>query len=199
MNTKIDKITSIFQSKYLSTYKLDYTDKTGQKGKWYTASRRKEESYIKNLNSDKKMIDAVLMAAYHIELKKMIMIRQFRMPLNAYLYEIPAGLIDDGETPEITCKRELKEETGLDLLEITGKKERIFSSCGLTDECFNMYFVTCAGNITNKYLTPSEEIEIVPVNQKETDEILQSDEKLDMKALYALELYSLLGEKLFKN
>lgn len=199
MNTKIEKLTSVFKSKYLSTYKLDFMDKTGKAGEWYAVSRRNEKKYKENLNLDKKMLDAVLIVSYHVDLKKLIMIKQFRVPLNAYLYEIPAGLIDDCETPEESCKRELKEETGLDLIKIVDKKERIFSSCGLTDECFNMYFVTCNGEISDKFLTQAEEIEIIPVDQEDCKKIINSpDKKLDMKALYAMELFSILGEKLFE-
>lgn len=38
--------------------------------------------------------------------------KQFRPPVNAICIEVPAGLIDAGETPEVCAVRELKEETG---------------------------------------------------------------------------------------
>lgn len=41
-----------------------------------------------------------------------MLIRQFRPPINAICIEIPAGLVDEGETPEQAAIRELKEETG---------------------------------------------------------------------------------------
>ena len=44
---------------------------------------------------------------------KIVMIRQYRYPLDDYLYELPAGLIDEGETPEEAAIREMMEETGL--------------------------------------------------------------------------------------
>lgn len=43
---------------------------------------------------------------------KIILLRQFRAPLNDYIIEVPAGVVNSGETPENTAKRELVEETG---------------------------------------------------------------------------------------
>ncbi len=41
-----------------------------------------------------------------------VLIRNYRYPIDEYVLEIPAGLVDEGETPEETVRRELEEETG---------------------------------------------------------------------------------------
>lgn len=41
-----------------------------------------------------------------------LLIRQFRLPAGMFLWELPAGKVDAGETPLRGAKRELKEETG---------------------------------------------------------------------------------------
>lgn len=46
-------------------------------------------------------------------------VRQFRPAVERYTWELPAGLLDAGEQPVETCRRELKEETGLDMLSAT--------------------------------------------------------------------------------
>ncbi|WP_307721315.1 NUDIX domain-containing protein, partial [Clostridioides difficile] len=39
-----------------------------------------------------------------------MLIRQFRVPINGYIYELPAGLVDEGESIDISVERELREE-----------------------------------------------------------------------------------------
>jgi len=46
------------------------------------------------------------------ENKEVVLVEQFRIPVNKYVLECPAGLIDDGEEPLVAIKRELLEETG---------------------------------------------------------------------------------------
>ncbi|MGK7873263.1 MAG: NUDIX hydrolase [Xenococcaceae cyanobacterium] len=46
-------------------------------------------------------------------------VRQYRPAVQAYTWELPAGLLEEGEVPEQTCRRELKEETGLSAESIT--------------------------------------------------------------------------------
>lgn len=41
------------------------------------------------------------------------LVRQFRAAVEAETWELPAGMVDPGETPESCCRRELQEETGL--------------------------------------------------------------------------------------
>lgn len=40
-------------------------------------------------------------------------VRQYRPALERYTWELPAGMVDPGESPATTCRRELREETGL--------------------------------------------------------------------------------------
>jgi 8-oxo-dGTP pyrophosphatase MutT (NUDIX family) len=54
--------------------------------------------------------------------------------LGNWVYNFPAGLIDPGETPEESAERELKEETGLDLVEITETMPLSYSAVGFSNE-----------------------------------------------------------------
>jgi len=67
-----------------------------------------------------------------------LLIRQFRHAADGPIWEIPAGRIDPGETPEECARRELEEEAGL----IARRLERlttIFTTPGFTDERIHLY------------------------------------------------------------
>jgi ADP-ribose pyrophosphatase len=53
---------------------------------------------------------AVMMAVD--EKKRILLVRQYRLPAEKYLWELPAGRLDPGEKPLQAAKRELVEETG---------------------------------------------------------------------------------------
>lgn len=74
--------------------------------------------------------------------------REFRYAINDYCLEFPAGLIDAGETAEEAATRELKEETGLDVVEILGKLQAGYSSAGMTDEKVAVVYCVVDGQIT---------------------------------------------------
>lgn len=63
---------------------------------------------------------------------ELLCVRQFRRAVNTHTVEVPAGLIDEGESPEAAAHRELQEEAGLDadLTLLT----RFYSSPGFSDE-----------------------------------------------------------------
>src|SRR3984957_21356682 len=43
---------------------------------------------------------------------RILLVKQYRLPAQQYLWELPAGRLDAGETPLVAAKRELIEETG---------------------------------------------------------------------------------------
>lgn len=66
--------------------------------------------------------------------ERYLLIKVFRYPVKRYLWEFPAGLIEDGETPLETGRRELIEETGVtpETVELLGSQTPISGFVGDT-------------------------------------------------------------------
>lgn len=199
-DNRIKKLTTLSETKFLSLYDVEYENKKGNVKHWTVASRKDfntlEGQY---LSSKEEKIDAVVITALHIETKKLVCIRQFRIPLNDYVYELPAGLIDGNESIESSVKRELKEETGLEVVDINHGKTRagLYASAGMTDESVALTFCTCKGTISKDYLEEDEDIEAIMLSQEDARELLRQNVKIDVKAFLAIQAFSELGERFF--
>ncbi|MCC3668728.1 NUDIX hydrolase [Terrisporobacter mayombei] len=199
---RIKDITSLVETKFISLYNVKYLNKSNKEKSWTVASRKKKEVlegiYFYN---EKDKVDAVIICAYHKDSEKLVIIKEFRVPINKYIYELPAGLVDsDDENFESAVKRELKEETGLDVIEI--KKDlscnQVYLSPGMTDESAAFVYCICEGEISNKFLEDDEDIEAILISQEEAREIIKNNIiSLDIRAYLALQSFSVLGEKMF--
>ncbi|WP_163195685.1 NUDIX hydrolase [Clostridium thermarum] len=199
-NNRIKKLTALAETKFLSLYDAEYENKKGNTKHWIIATRKNYETLKgQYFEGKEEKMDAVIIAALHAESKKIICIRQFRVPLNDYVYELPAGLIDGNESMEVSVERELKEETGLKLVTINYEKTKkgVYATAGMSDESAAIVFCTCEGNISKEYLEEDEDIEALMLSQQEARELLKSDVKIDMRAFIMLHAYAELGEKLF--
>lgn len=200
-NTKIKEIKSLVETKFVGLYEVSYKNKLGDDRTWTVASRKnKEELSEIYLNEKEGEVDAVVIAAYHKEYKKLILIKQFRVPINNYIYELPAGLVDNKESIEIAVKRELKEETGLDIVSINKikSKNKIYLSPGMTDESVAFVYCTCSGNLSKDFLEEDEDIEPLLISQDDARRILSENEEIDIKAFLILQMFVEIGEKLFE-
>jgi len=197
---KVTKVKPLVESRYLSLYEAEYENKVGNIRTWTIASRKNNDTLQKQFFENKEDTnDGVIIAAYHKEKKKLVIIRQFRIPLNNYVYELPAGLIDLGETAKSTIGRELMEETGLEIIEVIENRgaEKVYVSAGMTDEALALVFCTCTGEISDENLEDDECIEPLLISQEEAKELIQKREKFDIKCFLVLQSFALLGEKLF--
>ncbi|MCJ1400180.1 hypothetical protein MMC11_003384 [Xylographa trunciseda] len=94
------------EAKWTQLNKIEWTDQTGRDRIWEAASRK---------TRGKTGIDAVAIAPilrHPSRPASTLLILQYRPPVQAMCVEFPAGLIDEGESPEEAAVRELKEETG---------------------------------------------------------------------------------------
>jgi ADP-ribose pyrophosphatase len=84
---------------------------------------------------------------------RVLLARQFRYPAGDYLWELPAGRIDEGEEPLPAAKRELVEETGYTAKKWT-RALYFYSSPGFLDETMSIYL---AEGLTRGKARPEED------------------------------------------
>ena len=122
---------------------------------------------------------AVMMAVD--DRKRILLVRQYRLPARQYLWEMPAGKIDKGETALQAAKRELKEETGYRAKKWT-KLVKYYPSPGFLAETMTIYV---AENLTEGEAQPMEDerIEKRWFTRKEIEEGIRSGKILDCKTM----------------
>jgi len=89
---------------------------------------------------------------------RIVLIRQFRYPLRKYIWEIPAGKLDSGQTPHDTIARELEEEIGYTAGKLT-EMCSFYTSPGFCDEVIHLFvardLVPCAQRLeAGEHITP---------------------------------------------
>jgi ADP-ribose pyrophosphatase len=113
--------------------------------------------------------------------KRILLVRQYRLPARRYLWELPAGSVDPGEKPSHTAKRELKEETGY-RAKSWRKLVSFFPSPGFLTEKMTIYLAT---GLTAGDAQPmdDERIETRWFTAKEIEAAIDSEEIQDAKTM----------------
>ena len=184
----IKKSHKLTRQKWLNLFDIEFRDKNGRNKSWQMASRQNEP---KCMTGNFSIPDAVVIAPFHVDRKKIVLTREYRVPLGGFEYGFPAGLVDDGESIAEAARRELKEETGLEVTRILKSSQPVYSSAGMTDESVAMVFVECTGRPSNEANTDSEEIEIMLASQAEVAVLIEDPEiKFDAKAWLVLSRFA---------
>ncbi|TCW41243.1 NUDIX domain-containing protein [Laceyella sacchari] len=118
---------------------------------------------------------------------KMVLVRQFRKPLEKTILEIPAGKLEAGEDPGDCAARELEEETGYRATGLTHVVS-FYTSPGFSDECLHIYQ---AEGLTKGEVNPDEDefVELVECTLDECLERIQSGDIMDAKTVAAVYLW----------
>ncbi len=122
---------------------------------------------------------AVMMAVD--DRKRILLVRQYRLPAEKYLWELPAGKLDPGEKPLQAAKRELAEETGYKAR--TWKNLSSFwVSPGYVQEKMTIFLAT---NLTEGKATPmdDERIEARWFTSREVGEMIRDRKIEDAKTM----------------
>ncbi len=145
---KFRGIQTLFQNKHLNFYHMQALTDGGRDFDYYFASRNDEEN-IKAKTHERKAEGVVIYAVCSEDPSKIVLIRQYRYPIGDYLYELPAGLIDAGETAAEAAVREMREETGFKFQALADVDEiwehPFYMAQGMSDEACQAVFGTVSG------------------------------------------------------
>ncbi len=159
----------VFDGKFIQVITRHFVGGQERPGIWETVKRKTRGNIVS-------------IAAITQE-REIILEKIFRVPLNNYVLELPAGLMDkDGEVEAETVKRELLEETGYQVNSVEELIRGPFNA-GLLADNMVMFLGINAYKIQEPQLESSEDIEIikVPLNHLFDYLLAQKEIKVDLK------------------
>jgi ADP-ribose pyrophosphatase len=113
-----------------------------------------------------------------------VLIRNWRVSVGGWLWELPAGTLGPGEDPAIAAARELGEETGFQAATIT-PVTRFHTSPGLSDELMHAY--TASGLSPGpQRLEPDEHVTVHPLPAYEAMSMIRLGQITDAKSILVL-------------
>lgn len=155
--------------KYLKGYELDYLNKDGVEKTYEMVSFRE----LENEGELGKAVNGISIVAFMDG--KMLLLKEFRMGVNRFIYNLCAGMLEKGETIDECITRELYEETGLKLERIIKILPPSFAAVSISDVKNQIAFVEVSGELSD-HTSPNEEIEPCFYTREEMTELLECAE-----------------------
>ena len=185
-------------NRFLNLYELDAVLRDGSRAPYYVASRRKNIESLKAVTHDNHADGVILYGVYGEEKDKVVLIRQFRYPINGYVYEFPAGLVEPGEDMLDAGVREMQEETGLEFRPVdAGSYSRpFFTTIGMTDESCGTVYGYCSGTPSVAGQEGTEDIQVVLADREECKRILREENVAIMCAYMLMHFIASEGDPL---
>ena len=169
---KLEKIDKKEEGKFITRYDITY--KTVDD----TTKIYEMISHIRNVQTREELRgnkpDAVVLMVTDESGEKIVLNKEFRMAAGTWVYNFPAGLIDPGEVPEQSAKRELWEETGLELYEINDELGLSYSAVGFSNE-MNVCVIGKARGEFRQSTSNVEEIEAGWYTKEEVRNLLKTE------------------------
>ena len=138
--------------------------------------------------------DSVAVIIFNLDTKKIILVSQFRYPSyksgHGWLIEAIAGIVDPNETPEESAKREVKEETGLNISKLE-KISTFYPSPGGSSERIHLFYSEVSGE-SAKYkesgglISEGEDIKAMELSLEEALSEIKSGEIMDAKTIIGI-------------
>ncbi len=166
---KLLRLQKVKDGKYLKNYELTYLNKKGKEKVYEIVSRND----IPDTESIGKRVSGVSIVAYCGD--RMLLLREFRMGVNHDVYNLCAGMIEEGESIEECIQRELYEETGLQVKRILQILKPSFAAVAFSDVKTQIAFVEVEGAFED-HTSENEMIEAKFYTKEEVRELLETEE-----------------------
>ncbi|MGE5257897.1 MAG: NUDIX hydrolase [Hyphomicrobiales bacterium] len=187
----ITRMELLADAEWLRLFRLHYRTKSQVERSWVMATRLPAPRYA---TGRFEWPDAVIIVAYHVRKSKIVVTREYRVALGDHEYGFPAGLVDAGETVAAAARRELHEETGLQVVRVLREGPPVYSSAGITDESMAMVYVECDGEPSEEASHDSELIDVLFVSPAEASRLCSDASlKFDAKAWLVLSHFAATG------
>ena len=196
--SSIGNIQQKTNTRFLNFYEFEAIHRDGSSTPYYVASRAKTSADLKAVTHQNKPDGVILYGVYGPDKDKVVLIRQYRYPLGGYVYEFPAGLVEDGEDMMEAGIREMYEETGLTFRPKDGGSycRSFFTTIGMTDESCSTVYGYCSGTPNSTHQEDSEDIQVVIADREECRRILKEENVAIMCAYMLMHFIASQGDPL---
>ncbi|MBQ9061087.1 MAG: NUDIX hydrolase [Firmicutes bacterium] len=137
---KLNSLDTVLEMPYFHVYSAMYENRETSHIAQYDIVSRNKNLTMQNLGRNLPVSAVAILPVDPVN-RRILLTREFRMPVNDYLVAIPAGLVDPGEDVRAAVIRELREETGC-IADRVMVLPPAFSCIGLTDETAACAIVT---------------------------------------------------------
>ena len=183
--SSIGKITKKIGNRFLNFYELEAVSRDGRSFPYYMVSRNGDPDNLKAVTHHNNPDGVILFGVYGEEKDKLVLVRQYRYPIQQVTLEIPAGKLDaEGEEPLDCARRELSEETGYQAEKYTFLT-KLATTVGFSNEFIYIY---AAEGLTAGRQHPDEDefINVCTLTMDEAMAKIRSGEICDAKSVTAV-------------
>lgn len=164
-------IRKVLPGRFITRYDIEYETAAGTRKIYEAISRSPDMTKESDLVENR--IDAIVLILTDETGEKLLLNREFRMATGVPVFNFPAGLIEPGEEPREAARRELREETGLNLTEVRDVLAPSYSAVGFSNEK-NLCLIGTASGEFHPSTSPEEEIRAGWYTKAEVRELLKT-------------------------
>lgn len=162
------KLEKVKDGKYLKNYEITYRNKAGKEKKYEIVSRR-DLADVTDIGGKPSGVSIVATCQ-----DRLLLLHEFRMGVNQYVYNLCAGMLEPDETIEECIARELYEETGLHIKKIKKILPASFAAVAFSDTTTYIAFVEVEGSFED-HTSENEQIEAMFYTKDEVKKLLDTE------------------------